>query len=152
MEINQKEKVESEQQSMYVPQMESDACGIGLITQIKGEKSHQLVDNALTMLERMEHRGATGAEANSGDGSGISLQLPHSFFQGFCQKRNIDLPAFGRPTTATTQENINEMHSVVMDDRRSTVKHLVRVYPNTVLYNGIFVSDTIRYTQNKGYA
>jgi len=83
------------QNSLYTPELESDACGIGLITQIKGDKSHELIDNALTMLERMEHRGACGCEPNTGDGSGISLQMPHSFFQGVCDKKNIELPEFG---------------------------------------------------------
>ncbi|MBX2878378.1 MAG: glutamate synthase large subunit [Granulosicoccus sp.] len=86
---------------LYTPELESDACGIGLITHIKGEKSHRLIDNALTMLERMEHRGATGAEANTGDGSGISLQLPHSFFQGLTQRKQIELPEFGHYGVAT---------------------------------------------------
>lgn len=82
-------------EGMYLPELESDACGIGLITQFKGEKSHKLVDDALTMLERMQHRGACGCEPDSGDGAGISLQMPHSFFAGICQKKNIQLPEFG---------------------------------------------------------
>ncbi len=82
-------------EGMYLPELESDACGIGLITQFKGVKSHKLVDDALTMLERMQHRGACGCEPDSGDGAGISLQMPHSFFAGICQKKHIKLPEFG---------------------------------------------------------
>ena len=96
--INQTElKVQenrSTQPDLYIPELESDACGIGLITQYKGEKSHKLVDDALTMLERMQHRGACGCEPDSGDGAGISLQMPHSFFAGICQKKSFDLPEF----------------------------------------------------------
>ena len=58
---------------------EHDACGIGAIANIKGIKSHQLIQDALTILKNMEHRG--GAEENSGDGAGVLIQIPHKFFK-----------------------------------------------------------------------
>lgn len=117
---NQAEPIKTDNPGMYLPELESDACGIGLIAQYKGEKSHKLVDDALTMLERMQHRGACGCEPDSGDGAGISLQMPHSFFEGICQKKNIELPQFGHYGVATVfypKENaLFERCKILMND------------------------------------
>ncbi|MEL6122291.1 MAG: glutamate synthase large subunit [Bacteroidota bacterium] len=69
-----------EPQGLYTPQLESDACGIGLIAQLHKQYSHQLVSDALTMLENMEHRGACGCDPESGDGAGIMIHVPHALF------------------------------------------------------------------------
>ncbi len=82
-------------QGLYHPQFEHDACGVGFIANIKGVKSHQIIKDGLTMLERMAHRGACGCEANTGDGAGILIQVPHEFFVSECSKINIKLPPFG---------------------------------------------------------
>ena len=66
-------------QGLYQSQYEHDACGIGMVANIHGRKSHQLVDSALTVLENMQHRGAEGADGKSGDGAGIMIQIPHEF-------------------------------------------------------------------------
>ena len=58
---------------------EHDACGVGMVVNINGEKSHQLVDDALQVLEHLRHRGAEGADGKTGDGAGIMLQIPHEF-------------------------------------------------------------------------
>lgn len=81
--------------SMYVPQLEHDACGIGFTANLKGKKSHKIVADALTMLQNMEHRGGTGAEPNTGDGAGILIQNPHEFFAEICKKQGFELPNFG---------------------------------------------------------
>ncbi len=81
---------------LYDPSFEHDACGIGFVANIKGNKSHQHVSDALTILENMEHRGACGCEANSGDGAGIFIQIPHEFFFDECVKLGVHLPSFGR--------------------------------------------------------
>lgn len=81
---------------LYDPSFERDACGIGFVANIKGHKSHQYITDALTVLENMEHRGACGCEANTGDGAGIMLQLPHEFFFDECLKLGIHLPGSGR--------------------------------------------------------
>lgn len=83
-------------QGLYHPSFEHDACGIGFVANIKGHKSHQHISDALTILENMEHRGACGCEANSGDGAGIMIQTPHEFFFEECLKLNAHLPAFGK--------------------------------------------------------
>ena len=64
---------------LYDPANEHDACGVGMIVNIHGNKSHELVDSALKVLENMKHRGAEGADNKTGDGAGILLQIPHEF-------------------------------------------------------------------------
>ncbi len=64
---------------LYTPAYEHDACGVGMVVNIHGNKSHELVDNALKVLENMRHRGAEGADNKTGDGAGILLQIPHEF-------------------------------------------------------------------------
>ncbi|HTQ63541.1 MAG TPA: glutamate synthase large subunit [Puia sp.] len=83
-------------QGLYHPSYERDACGIGFVANIKGNKSHQIISDALTILENMEHRGACGCENNTGDGAGIMIQTPHEFFFDECVKLGIHLPSFGR--------------------------------------------------------
>ena len=81
---------------LYDSRYEHDACGIGFVANIKGNKSHQHIDDALTVLENMEHRGACGCENNSGDGAGIMIQMPHEFFFDECIKLGVHLPPFGK--------------------------------------------------------
>lgn len=71
--------VKREQFGLYDSAYEHDACGVGMIVDIHGNKSHELVDSALKVLENMKHRGAEGADNKTGDGAGIMLQIPHEF-------------------------------------------------------------------------
>lgn len=87
--------VERKHQGLYSPSFEHDSCGIGFVANIKGRKSHGTVSDALSMLARMEHRGACGCESNTGDGAGILIQVPHEFFLDECVKIGIKLPPFG---------------------------------------------------------
>ncbi|MCR4569877.1 MAG: glutamate synthase large subunit [Bacteroidales bacterium] len=64
---------------LYDSASEHDACGVGMVVNIRGDKTHELVSNALTVLENMSHRGAEGADGKSGDGAGIMVQIPHEF-------------------------------------------------------------------------
>lgn len=64
---------------LYNSAYEHDACGVGMVVNIHGGKSHQLVDDALKVLENLRHRGAEGADGKTGDGAGILLQIPHEF-------------------------------------------------------------------------
>jgi glutamate synthase (NADPH/NADH) large chain len=80
---------------LYVPQAESDSCGTGLVAKLNGERSHQLVEDALSMLRNMEHRGACGCEPNTGDGAGILVQVPHQLFAEEVQKLGFSLPGAG---------------------------------------------------------
>ena len=83
------------QQGLYRPEFEHDACGIGFVAHVGGRKSHQIVADGLTMLTRMDHRGACGCEVNTGDGAGILIQLPHEFFVDECRRLGFPLPAAG---------------------------------------------------------
>ena len=85
----------TEQQGLYCPSLEKDSCGTGLIAQLNGLPCHRVVENALRMLENMEHRGACGCEPNTGDGAGILLQTPHAFFAREARALGWKLPAFG---------------------------------------------------------
>src|ERR1039457_2013680 len=83
-------------QGLYDPQFEHDACGLGFVVNIKGRKSHQLVSDALKILVNLDHRGACGCEANTGDGAGILIQVPHDFLAAKAQKLGFQLPAPGQ--------------------------------------------------------
>ncbi|MFM2395050.1 MAG: Glutamate synthase large chain [Bacteroidota bacterium] len=87
---------EEDQRSLYLPQLERDACGIGMICHLKNNALHQNISDALTILENMEHRGACGAEADTGDGAGILCQMPHQFFLSCANDKGIVLPANGK--------------------------------------------------------
>lgn len=78
-------------EGLYCADFERDACGVGFVANIKGHKSHAQVQDALTMLENMEHRGACGCDPESGDGAGIMIQLPHEFLWEECIALGIQL-------------------------------------------------------------
>ena len=80
---------------LYRPEFEHDACGIGALANLHGQKSHQILDDALSVLVNLEHRGGTGLEKNTGDGAGILFQVPHHFFRKEAQKCGQILPAEG---------------------------------------------------------
>ncbi|MFE4920465.1 glutamate synthase large subunit [Streptomyces sp. NPDC056661] len=80
------------QQGMYDPRNEHDACGVGFVATLTGVASHELVEQALTVLRNLEHRGATGSEPDSGDGAGILLQVPDAFLRA---EVPFDLPEAG---------------------------------------------------------
>jgi len=82
-------------QGLYDPRHEHDACGVGFVADLKGRKSHQLVRDAVTLLINLEHRGACGAEKDTGDGAGIIVQVPDRFLRGVCPALGIALPEAG---------------------------------------------------------
>ncbi|SHF09889.1 glutamate synthase large subunit [Alkalibacter saccharofermentans] len=82
-------------QGLYDPAYEHDACGMGFVVNIKGNKSHDIIDEAMTVLENLSHRGASGADENTGDGAGIMVQIPHVFFQRECEVLGFELPEQG---------------------------------------------------------
>ena len=79
-------------EGLYHPCFEKDACGVGFITNIFGEKSHQTVRKSIQILKNMEHRGAAGADPKVGDGAGILTQIPHELFEVELKKKSIKLP------------------------------------------------------------
>ncbi|WP_083443636.1 glutamate synthase large subunit [Ornithinibacillus contaminans] len=84
-----------EAQGLYRPEFEHEACGIGMIANVNGKKSHNIVQNAINMLCNMEHRGGQSADTSTGDGAGILTQIPDRFFQKQCRKEGITLPNEG---------------------------------------------------------
>ncbi len=80
-----------EKSGMYDPEFEHDSCGIGFVANIKGKKSHSIIERGLEVLERMTHRGAEGADNKTGDGAGIMLQIPHVYYHELIH----ELPAAG---------------------------------------------------------
>ena len=83
-------------EGLYDPEFEHDACGVGFVAHLKGEQSHNIVAKGLELLANLEHRGAVGAEKNSGDGAGILTQMPDKFMRRVAKEASdIDLPPFG---------------------------------------------------------
>ena len=80
---------------LYDRQFEHDACGLGTVVQLDGVASHSVVEQALEVLERLDHRGATGSDPETGDGAGILLQMPHRFLARVAAEDGIDLPPAG---------------------------------------------------------
>ncbi len=112
-------------QGLYEPSTEHDACGVGFVVDIKGRKSHKIVEHSLTILKNLMHRGACGCEENTGDGVGMLTQLPHKFFTRVCGELGIALPESGYygagmvflPTDTDQQQAcIDRFHQVVEEE------------------------------------
>jgi glutamate synthase (NADPH) large chain len=83
-------------QGLYDPAHEHDACGIGFVANISGNKSHDIIDKGLRVLLNLAHRGACGCDPETGDGAGVLIQIPHKFFARECEKLGFTLPRPGR--------------------------------------------------------
>jgi len=81
---------------LYDPALEKDSCGVGFVANIKGRKSHQIVEDGLQILLNLEHRGAVGADPRAGDGAGILVQIPHKFFAKEAKRLGFTLPEPGQ--------------------------------------------------------
>ncbi len=81
---------------LYDPAFERDACGVGVVANIDGSPTHRIIDQALQVLINLGHRGACGADPETGDGAGILIQMPHAFFARAARKARVELPAPGR--------------------------------------------------------
>jgi glutamate synthase (NADPH/NADH) large chain len=106
-------------EGLYDPALEKDSCGVGFIADIKGRKSHQIVEDGLTILLNLEHRGAVGADPRAGDGAGILVQIPHRFFAREADRLGFSLPEPGQyaagflfmPHDAALREMIKEFYA-----------------------------------------
>ncbi len=117
-------------QGLYDPRHEHDACGFGFVVDIQGRRSHDIVKQALQVLLNLEHRGAVGAEKNTGDGAGILFQTPHAFLQKECGKLGIGLPGPGAyaagmvflPPDATSRDAcVHRFEQVVRDEGQKVI-------------------------------
>jgi glutamate synthase (NADPH) large chain len=89
------EQAHLQQHGLYDPANEHDACGVGFVAHIKGEKSHAIVQQGLKILENLDHRGAVGADKLMGDGAGILIQLPDALYREEMAKQGVALPPPG---------------------------------------------------------
>src|SRR5689334_12568099 len=103
-------------QGLYDPQFEHDACGVGFVAHIKGQRSHAIVRKALELLVNLEHRGACGCEVNTGDGAGILLQMPDLFFRAEAERLGFTLPAPGDYGVAMTFLPPDPVHRSLIED------------------------------------
>ncbi len=112
---------------MYDPTFEHDACGMGFVADVKGRKSRSIIDKGLDILKNLEHRGAVGADPETGDGSGILIQMPDEFIRKVAAEKKIKLPSEGKysvgvmflpqdPTLRKAVENIVE--KIVIDENQ----------------------------------
>lgn len=85
----------TKKQGLYDPQFEHDSCGVGFVCNINGEKSSDIVKKGIEVLKRLSHRGAVGADPETGDGAGILIQIPHQFLLKKSEENNISLPELG---------------------------------------------------------
>ena len=99
-EANHKNKIpdlrSAAEHGLYDPSHEHDACGVGVVADINGGRSHQIIEQALQVLVNLEHRGACGCDPKTGDGAGILFQMPHRFMSKVAGEIGIDLPKAGR--------------------------------------------------------
>ena len=120
---------------LYRAENEHDACGVGMIVNIHGGKSHELVDSALKVLENMKHRGAEGADNKTGDGAGIMLQIPHEFIllQGIPvpEKGNYGTGLVFLPKDAAEQEQILSIFIEEIEREGLSLMHLRTVPTNS---------------------
>ena len=116
-------------QGLYDPAFERDACGVGFVVNIKGEKSHAIVRQALTVLVNLNHRGACGCEVNTGDGAGILFQIPDKFFRQVLASSDIQLPAIGAygvgmvylPKHAAARQAFEQQFETIVREEGQTV-------------------------------
>ena len=102
--------------------MEKDACGVGVVANIKGNKSNSIVQNSLEVLVNLEHRGACGCDPETGDGAGITIQIPDKFYREELNKFRVDLPKEGQYATGIVfLPNNNNLQNLVSEIINSTV-------------------------------
>ncbi|MFZ0807068.1 MAG: hypothetical protein WAN03_12825, partial [Candidatus Sulfotelmatobacter sp.] len=82
-------------QGLYDPRHEHDACGIGFVANVRGQRSHDIVQKGIEVLVNLTHRGACGCDPETGDGAGVLIQIPHDFFTRECATLGFTLPAAG---------------------------------------------------------
>ncbi|RPF54331.1 glutamate synthase large subunit [Aquisalibacillus elongatus] len=135
-----------EKQGLYDPAYESDACGIGFVASIDNEKTHQMIQDAITILCRLEHRGGRGSDPNTGDGAGIMMQIPDELFR---QKWNQMLPQPGDYAVGMVflpqQDNLREKAEAVIEHVIEEEGHELIGFRN-VPVDASVLSDTAKST------
>lgn len=123
--LNEHEKYSSK--GMYSSSFEHDACGMGFVADIKGRKSRAIIDKALEVIKNLEHRGAVGADPETGDGAGILIQMPDEFIRKVAVEKKIKLPDYGSyavgmmflPQNSTIRKSVeNIIEKIVLDENQ----------------------------------
>jgi glutamate synthase domain-containing protein 1 len=102
-------------QGLYHPENEHDACGIGFVADIGGQKSHDIVLKGIQVLINLTHRGACGCDPETGDGAGLTIQLPHKFFARECAALGFTLPPAGEYGVAMTFLPVEKMQRLLCE-------------------------------------
>ncbi|MES2695969.1 MAG: glutamate synthase central domain-containing protein, partial [Verrucomicrobiota bacterium] len=134
-------------QGLYDPAFEHENCGVGFIVDMHGRKTHKIVSDALQILRNLDHRGASGAEINTGDGAGILVQMPHKFLAEACKPLRFTLPEVGQygcglvflPRNATVRRKIEERFEQVVQS-----EGLVFIGWRTVKTDNSMLGDTAK--------
>jgi len=131
---------------MYSPAHERDACGMGFVAHLKGQKSHAIVRDALTVLEHLAHRGACGCDPETSDGCGILLQIPHELYKQRCGEQGMQLPEAGRyavgmlflPQDAAAQSKIKSIIATLLKSEGAPLLgyRSLKVHPEAVGFLG----------------
>ena len=116
-------------QGLYDPWFEHEACGVGFVVDVKGRKSHRILRQAIQVLRNLDHRGACGCEANTGDGAGVLIQMPHAFFQQVAKKDRLTLPGPGQyasglvflPRNPTKRRRLAEVFEHIIQSEGQTI-------------------------------
>jgi glutamate synthase domain-containing protein 1 len=116
-------------QGLYDPWFEHDSCGVGFVVDMHGRKSHDILQQGLQVLTNLDHRGASGAEINTGDGAGVLLQMPHKFLVEACKKARITLPEAGQygsgivfmPRNASVRRKLEEIFGQIVQSEGQTM-------------------------------
>ena len=114
-----------QKQGLYDPRFEHDNCGIGCLVNIKGKRSHSIVNDAIEILKNLAHRGGVGSEPDTGDGAGILIQIPHKFMKKVCDNDSINLPKEGdygvgmlflSPDTDTRMNSLAKLQGIIEEE------------------------------------
>jgi glutamate synthase (ferredoxin) len=116
-------------QGLYDPWFEHEACGVGFVVDMKGRKSHRILQQAIQVLHNLDHRGACGCEANTGDGAGVLIQMPHAYFQQIAKKERLSLPGPGQyasglvflPRSPTKRRRLAEVFDNIVQSEGQTL-------------------------------
>ena len=110
---------------LYSPEQEHDSCGVGMVANIKGQKTHRIIDEGLEVLINLGHRGAAGSDPETGDGAGILIQMPHALFRRGSEKIGFQLPPDGEygvgmvflpPAPSAREKARNLISGVIVDE------------------------------------
>src|SRR6201994_2243903 len=150
MQISDQQNRLPQPQGLYHPRNEHDACGMGLVAHIGGEKSHDIIRKGLEVLINLTHRGAAGCDPETGDGAGILIQIPHVFFARECGELGIQLPgpgAYGVAMVFLPVDKHNRLQCEGVFERISAEEGLKVIGWRDTPVNGDFIGREARATQ-----